>query len=157
MLALRVDSFWGRKVSLNDLLREASAGAYASREKRAIECADYRAHAGTRKKVDIGETVFGMRVRHVRIENGWVLYNDVREADRPSKAAICICRRSRRHAERPMYPGTFDWKSFQFTSNRFLPIPMSVSSKFTAAARGFHDRAGRCRSEAVAPRRAGAR
>src|SRR5947208_6284603 len=72
---LRIDSFWGRKVSLNDLLvqrpqvhirveRDGSTNVPGSRT--------------TSPKKPVRETLFYLRVRRVQLQNGWILYNNVR-------------------------------------------------------------------------------
>jgi translocation and assembly module TamB len=133
---LRVDSFWGRKVSLNDLLLRQPR-VHLRVEKNgasnvpALNLAPGRVH-GT-----FGDTVFGLRVQHVRIDDGWILYNDVKTPMSVEGGGLLFVIDLGGTTARPVYTGSLDWKSFQFTSNSFWPIPVSVSSKFTLTPDGF--------------------
>ena len=78
-----------------------------------------------------------MRVQHVRIEDGWILYNDVKTPMAVEGGDLQFAVNLGGTPSRPVYTGSFDWKSFQFTSNSFWPIPVSVASTFTLTPDGF--------------------
>jgi translocation and assembly module TamB len=135
-VGLRVDSFWGRKVSLNDLLLRQPR-VHLRVEKNGSSNVPMLNLAPGGQQGKFGDTVFGMRVQHVRIDDGWILYNDVETPMAVEGGNLqFVIDLGGTHA-RPVYTGTFDWKSFQFTSNSFWPIPVSVTSTFTLTPDGF--------------------
>ncbi|HEY2821752.1 MAG TPA: translocation/assembly module TamB domain-containing protein [Candidatus Acidoferrum sp.] len=135
-VGLRVDSFWGRKVSLNDLLLRQPR-VHLRVEKNGASNVPMLNLAPGGQQGKFGDTVFGMRVQHVRIDDGWILYNDVKTPMAVEGGDLqFVIDLGGTHA-RPVYTGTFDWKSFQFTSNSFWPIPVSVTSTFTLTPDGF--------------------
>jgi len=133
---LRVDSFWGRKVSLNDLLLRQPR-VHLRVEKNGASNVPMLNLAPGGQRGKIGDTIFGMHVQHVRIDDGWILYNDVKTPMAVEGGDLQFVVDLGGTTARPVYAGTFDWKSFQFTSNSFWPIPVSVSSKFTLTPDGF--------------------
>jgi hypothetical protein len=72
---LRIDSFWGRKVSLRDLLVQVPR-VHIRIEKNGSTNVPAPPKASATKPVR--ETLFDLRIRRVQLQNGWVLYNDVR-------------------------------------------------------------------------------
>jgi uncharacterized protein involved in outer membrane biogenesis len=76
-VGLRVDSFWGRKVSLNDLLLRQPR-VHLRVQKNGASNVPLLNLAPGRQQGKFGDTVFGMHVQHVRIDDGWVLYNDIK-------------------------------------------------------------------------------
>src|SRR5579859_1303679 len=74
--ALQIDSFWGRKVSLSDLLiKDPEVHIRVGKDGSTNVPTPVRA-SGSKKPVR--ESLFDLRVRRVKIENGWVLYNEVK-------------------------------------------------------------------------------
>jgi translocation and assembly module TamB len=135
-VGLRIDSFWGRKVSLNDLLLRQPR-VHLRVEKNGASNVPLLNLAPGRKQEKFGDTVFGMHVQHVRIDDGWILYNDVKTPMAVEGGDLQFVVDLSGTTARPIYTGTFDWKSFQFTSNSFWPIPVSVASTFTLTPEGF--------------------
>ncbi|MBV9885751.1 MAG: hypothetical protein JO119_04310, partial [Acidobacteria bacterium] len=135
-LGLRVDSFWGRKVSLNDLLL-VQPRVHLRVEKNGASNVPLLNMSPGGPRGKFGDTVFGMRVQHVRIDDGWILYNDVKTPMAVEGGELQFVVNLGGTPQRPIYTGTFDWKSFQFTSESFWPIPVSVASTFTLTPNGF--------------------
>src|SRR6201996_3740044 len=135
-VGLRVDSFWGRKVSLNDLLL-SQPRVHLRVEKNGASNIPLLSLTPGEQHEKFGDTVFGMRVQHVRIDAGWGLYNDVKTPMAVEGGDLQFVVDLGGTPARPIYTGSFDWKSFQFTSNSFWPIPVSVSSTFTLTPEGF--------------------
>jgi translocation and assembly module TamB len=132
---LRVDSFWGRKVSLNDLfLRKPQVHLRVERDGSSNVPL---LHLPATSNRSLGATLFAMHVHRVRIEDGWVLYNDVGKPLAVEGGDLQFVLESSGTMERPVYLGTFDWKAFQFTANSFFPIPVNLSAKFTLSREGF--------------------
>jgi len=132
---LRIDSFWGRKVSLDNLfLRQPRVHLRVAK--------DGSSNVPTLNLADtpnrpLGASLVALHVRSLRIEDGWVLYNDVRKPLAVEGGDLQFALESGGSLDHPLYLGTFDWKSFQFTANRFLPIPANLSAKFTLSREGF--------------------
>jgi len=135
-VGLRVDSFWGRRISLNDLVVKQPQ-VHLRVEKNGSSNVPVLNLAPGRQRASFGDTVFGMRVQHVRIDDGWILYNDVKTPMDVEGGGLLFVIDLGGTAARPVYTGSLDWKSFQFTSNRFWPIPASIASSFTLSPDGF--------------------
>jgi translocation and assembly module TamB len=131
---LRIDSFWGRKVSLNDLLVQKPQ-IHIRIEKNGSSNVPMPQSAAAKKPVR--ETLFDLNIRRLQLQNGWVLYNDVRTPLAVEGDNLRLVLDASRSANQPMYLGTIDWESIRFTAQRFLPWPVSVSAKFTLRRDGF--------------------
>ena len=131
---LRIDSFWGRKVSLNDLLVQRPQ-VHIRIEKNGASNVPVVQGAAPRKPAR--ETLFDLHIRRLQLQNGWILYNDVRTPLAVEGDNLRLALDSSGSAGQPMYLGTIDWQSIRFTAKRFLPWPVSVSAKFTMREDGF--------------------
>jgi translocation and assembly module TamB len=132
---LRIDSFWGRKVSLNELfLRQPHLHVRVAKDGSSNVPALNLASTPNRS---LEASIFAMHVRSLRIEDGWFLYNDVRKPLDLEGGDLQFAVDLGGTPDRPIYLGTFDWKAFQFTANRFFPIPANLSTKFTLSRDGF--------------------
>ncbi|PWT82061.1 MAG: hypothetical protein C5B58_08855, partial [Acidobacteria bacterium] len=72
--SLRIDSFWGRKVSLDELVVERPE-IHIRAEKNGSTNVPTPQRSAPNKPLP--ETLFALRARKVRVDDGWVLYNDV--------------------------------------------------------------------------------
>jgi len=131
---LRIDSFWGHKVSLNDLLVQRPQ-VHIRVEKDGSSNIPLPQSAAARKPVR--ETLFDLHIRRLQLQNGWVLYNDVRTPLAVEGDNLRLALDSSGAASQPMYLGTIDWQSIRFTAKHFLPWPVSISAKFTLRNDGF--------------------
>ena len=131
---LRVDAFWGRRVSLNDLVVQRPQ-VHIRIEKNGASNVPVLPGAATRKPVR--ETLFDLHVRRLQLQNGWILYNDVRTPLAVEGENLRLALDATGSTGQPMYLGTLDWQSIRFTAERFLPWPVSVSAKFTMREDGF--------------------
>jgi translocation and assembly module TamB len=135
-VGLRIDSLWGRKVGLSDLLLKQPR-VHLRVEKNGVSNVPLLNLAPGRQRGTFGDTVFGLHAQHVRVDDGWILYNDVKTPMSVEGGDLQFVVDLGGTTARPIYTGTFDWKSFQFTSNRFWPISISVASTFTLTTDGF--------------------
>jgi hypothetical protein len=134
-VGLRIDSFWGRKISLNELfLRQPEVHLRVARDGSSNVPL---LHLPATPNKSLGATLFAMHVHRVNIADGWVLYNDVRKPLAVEGGDLQFVLEGSGTAERPVYLGTFDWKAFQFTANSFFPIPVNLAAKFTLSREGF--------------------
>jgi translocation and assembly module TamB len=132
---LRVDSFLGRQVSLNDLLVRGPLVHIRIEPDGSTNVPLLRSPSSA-KKPSV-ETIFDLHVRRMQIENGWLLYNDVRTPLAIEGGDLQFALHAGGSLARPLYFGTFDWKSMQFTAKSFLPVPVSLSAKFTLSPDAF--------------------
>src|SRR5258707_11534026 len=131
---LRIDSFWGRKVSLNDLLVQRPQ-VHIRIEKNGASNVPTLSGASTRKPAR--ETLFDLHIRRLQLQNGWILYNDVRTPLAVEGDNLRLALGSSRAAGEPKYLGGLGWQTILFPAKRVLSLPVSVSAKFTMRDDGF--------------------
>ncbi len=133
---LRIDSFWGRKVSLNDL-KVTKPRVHIRVEKDGST--NVPAPAGPRSKSGkpLSETLFDLRVKQVELTDGWILYNDVRTPLAVQGSEFRLSLNAGGDGSKPIYVGALDWKQVQFAAKRYVPVPVSITSKFTVQRDGF--------------------
>jgi translocation and assembly module TamB len=131
---LRIDSFWGRKVSLNDLLVQKPQIHIRVERDGSSNVPVPRSASNTKP---VRETLFDLRIRRLQLQNGWILYNDVRTPLAVEGNNLRLALDAGGTANEPMYLGTLDWQSIEFAAKRFRPWPVSVSAKFTLRRDGF--------------------
>jgi translocation and assembly module TamB len=132
---LRIDSFWGRRVSLNELLVK-QPHVHIRVEKDGTSNIPSRPRAINSKK-PASETLFDLHIRRLLLEDGWVLYNEVKTPLSVKGGDLRLDLDGGGTVEHPLYVGNMDWEGVQFTSRRYLPLPVSVSAKFSLWREGF--------------------
>jgi translocation and assembly module TamB len=125
---LRVDSFWGRKVSLNDLLVQRPQ-VHIRIEKNGSSNLPV-AQKGTKKSLG-PQMLFDLRIRRVQLVDGWILYNDVQSPLALQGNNLRLVLDASGAPEQPLYLGTMEWQSVQFAAKRFYPLPVGLTAKFT--------------------------
>jgi translocation and assembly module TamB len=131
---LRIDSFWGRKISLNDLLVQKPQVHIRVEKDGTTNVPPARAAAANKPA---RETLFDLRVRRIQLQNGWILYNDVKTPLALEGDNLRLALDASGPKERPLYLGTLDWQSIRFAAMRFVPWPVGMSAKFTLQRDGF--------------------
>jgi translocation and assembly module TamB len=132
-VGLRVDSFWGRKVSLTELtVREPHVHIRAEKDGTTNVPAVPRA-----SNKPAGETLFELRIRRFALFNGWVLYNDVKRPLALEGSDLSLTLDAGGSIDHPLYAGNLEWKKITFTDERYLPLPVSAIAKFTLWHDGF--------------------
>ena len=134
-IGLRIDSFWGRKVSLNDLVL-ISPRIHIRVEK------DGTSNLPTLKRKSMSseplqETLLKLRIRHVEITDGWVLYNNVGKLVAVEGGDLHLSLQLAGSAEKPIYLGALDWQSVELGRRRDVPVPANVNAKFSLSQSGF--------------------
>ena len=135
LAGLRIDSFWGRKVSLQDLLIQKPR-VHIRVEKDGSSNMPLPPKATTPRKSP-RELLFELHIHRLQLENGWVLYNDIKKPLALEGTNLHLVMDGSGTTERPVYIGALDWQSITFTEKRFLPIPLGVSAKFSVRTDGF--------------------
>jgi len=85
----------------------------------------------------MNETLFDLHVKQVQLQDGWVLYNDVRTPLAMQGADFRLALNAGGDASKPIYVGALDWKDVQFAAKRYVPVPVNLSAKFTIHRDGF--------------------
>ncbi len=134
-VGLRIDSFWGRKVSLDELyLGQPSVHLRVDKDGK-TNLPPFAASRSSREFTP--QTLLDLHIRKVQIENGWLLYNDVRTPLGVEGNELFLTLDASGSADHPLYAGDFAWKSVKFTALSFFPAPTGISAKFTVWREGF--------------------
>jgi len=132
---LQIDSFWGRRVSLSDLLvKKPQVHVRVAKDGSTNVPAPGQPSASQRA---LRESLFDLRVRRVRIENGWLLYNEVKVPLAVEGGEMSLGLDAGGTGEHPLYLGNLEWQGIRFTAERMVPVPASLSAKFTVWREGF--------------------
>jgi translocation and assembly module TamB len=133
-IGLRIDSFWGRRVSLNDLVL-VQPRVHLRVEKDGSN--NLPAFKKSSSKEPLQQTLLDLHVRHVEIKDGWVLYNNLRSLVAMEGGDLRLNVTAAGTLEHPLYLGTLDWDSIQLARRRDVPMPANLSAKFSASGDGF--------------------
>ncbi|HUE57136.1 MAG TPA: translocation/assembly module TamB domain-containing protein [Candidatus Udaeobacter sp.] len=132
---LRIDSFWGRRVSLSELLVK-QPHVHMRVEKNGTTNIPAPPHSGSSRK-PARDTLFDLHIRRLLLEDGWILYNEVKAPLSVRGGDLRVALDAGGTLDHPLYLGDLEWQSVQFTSRRYLPLPVSLSAKFTLWRQGF--------------------
>jgi translocation and assembly module TamB len=128
LVGLRVDSFWGRRVSLDELvLRHAAVHVRVAKDGTSNVPQPQRP-AGNR---DLRQTLFNLHLRRLEITDGWMLYNDVRTPVAVEGGDLQLALDASGALEHPLYLGKLAWQSVHYTTLNFVPLPVDLDAKFT--------------------------
>jgi translocation and assembly module TamB len=130
---LRIDSFWGRKVSLSDVIVRGPH-VHIRVEKNGTTNVPSLRRTSTKP---LRETLFDLRIRHFELLDGWMLYNNVKTPLAIEGSDLHLILDAGGDMARPLYAGNLDWKKLTFTDKEFLPLPINAVVKFTVWRDGF--------------------
>jgi translocation and assembly module TamB len=133
-VGLRIDSFWGRRVGLNDLILEQPR-LHVRVEKDGKN--NLPALPTSKSKEPALQRLLDLHVRHLEIKDGWLLYNNVKSLVSIEGGELQFSVDQGGSEERPVYLGALDWQSIELTSRKDLPVPANVSAKFSLRRDGF--------------------
>jgi len=134
-IGLRVDSFWGRKVSLGELLVERPRVHIRVEKNGSNNLPTIK--RGTKWNQPLGETLLDLRVGHVEIKNGELLYNNVKSLIAVEGRDLGLDITLAGTPGNPLYLGMFNWDSVEFGRKKDLPIPANFSAKFSLGKEGL--------------------
>jgi translocation and assembly module TamB len=84
------------------------------------------------------ERLFEMTVRRLRLEDGYILYNDVRVPLAAEGADFNFAMDYNAPVGAPdFYQGALSWKQMEFAARRYVPFRSDIAAKFTLAHAGF--------------------
>ncbi len=124
---LHIDSFWGRKISFSNIVvREPHVHFRVEKDGTTNVPAIPRTSTKPAR-----ENLFNLRVRRLELADGWILYNDVKTPFALEGSDLNLTLDAGGSVDHPLYAGNLDWKNITVTNKRFLPLPISTSTKFT--------------------------
>jgi translocation and assembly module TamB len=130
---LHIDSFWGRKASLSEVVvRDPHVHIRVEKDGTTNVPAVPRTSTKPAR-----ETLYELRIRRLELANGWILYNDVKTPLALEGSDLQLTLAAGGSLEHPLYAGNLEWKTVTFTDQRFVPLPIGVSMKFTVWHDGF--------------------
>jgi translocation and assembly module TamB len=128
-LGLRIDSFWGRKVSLDEVIvHQPMVHIRVGKDGKSNVPEPQRPLA---RSQSLRQTLFNLHVRRVEITDGWMLYNNVRTPLAVEGGDLQLTLDAGGPVDHPLYLGQLSWQSIHFTVLRFMPLPINVDAKFT--------------------------
>ena len=133
--ALRIDSFWGRRVSLNELLVQQPNVHIMVGKNGATNIPSLPRPASARRPWN--DTLFQLRIHRLSLTNGWVLFNDVKSPITVHGGDLRFSLDAGGTEERPLYLGNLEWQAVEFNSKRYMPLPVGVMAKFSLWPDGF--------------------
>jgi translocation and assembly module TamB len=133
-VGLRVDSFWGKRVGLNDLIVDQPR-LHVRVEKDGSN--NLPTLPNSKSKEPALQRLLDLKVHRVEIKDGWILYNDVKSLFGVEGGELQFTVDLGGSEERPVYLGALDWQSIEFARRRDVPVPANVTAKFSLRKDGF--------------------
>jgi len=133
-VGLRIDSFWGRRVGLNDLTLQEPR-LHVRIEKNGTSNLPTKSSGGASGPLQ--QKLIDLRVRHVEIKDGWILFNNTKSLVALEGGDLQFRMDLSGTAERPLYIGTLNWQSIELARRRDVPVPANLSAKFSLGRDGF--------------------
>src|SRR5438445_526543 len=133
---LRIDSCWGRRISLNELAVQ-QPHVHIRVEKNGTTNVPEPPRAAASIHKPLRDTLFELRIRRLLLADGWLLYNDVITPVTVHGGELRFALDAGGTLEHPLYLGNLDWQTMQFTSKRYRPLPVGLTAKFTLWHDGF--------------------
>ena len=132
---LQIDSFWGRKVSLRDVVvKEPEVHIRIGRDGSTnVPIPPYTSGPGK----PLRESIFNLRVRRLKIEDGWILYNESIAPLAVEGGDLQLALDAGGTPENPLYLGNLEWRGVRFSAKKTVPPPADVIAKFTVWRGGF--------------------
>ncbi|HET7151284.1 MAG TPA: translocation/assembly module TamB domain-containing protein [Candidatus Acidoferrum sp.] len=133
--ALRIDSFWNRSISLEEL-RIDQPHVHILVGKNGANNLPMPARVAS-KPHHWSDTLFSLHVRRLVLSDGWILYNEVKAPLTIHGGDLQFSLDESGTLDHPLYLGHLDWQTFEFSSKRFEPVPLGLTAKFTVWRDGF--------------------
>jgi len=134
---LQIDSLWGRKISLTEItVRQPHV--HLRVEKNGANNFPVVPRSTSSPPKPLRETLFALRIRRFSLTDGWILYNDIKTPLALEGRDLNLSLDSGGNIDKPLYAGNLDWKNVLFTDKRFLPVPLSATTKFSVSPDGFN-------------------
>ena len=132
---LRIDSIWGRKISLNELVVQQPHVHIRVQKDGSTNVPAPPRPASVSKPW--GEKLFELHIRRLLLADGWLLYNDTKTPITIHGGDLKFGLDAGGTLDHPLYLGNLDWQTLQFTSSKFVPLRVGLAAKFTIWREGF--------------------
>ncbi len=132
---LRIDSFWGRRISLNELVVQRPH-LHIRVEKNGTTNLPAPARPASINK-PLRDTLFQLHIRRLLLVDGWVLYNNTKTPITVHGGDLRLGLDAGGTLDHPLYLGNLDWQTTQFTSMHNAPLQVGLAAKFTLWRDGF--------------------
>jgi len=134
-LGLRIDSFWGRRVGLNELVLQSPRLHLRVEKDRSNNLPTLKRTSAAQKTPQ--EMLLELHVQHVAIKDGWLLYNDLKKLVAVEGGDLEFELTRGGQPEHALYIGTLKWQSVALARRRDVPVPANLSAKFSLGPGGF--------------------
>jgi translocation and assembly module TamB len=134
-VGLRIDSFWGRRVGLNDLILEKPQLHVRVEKDGTNNLPRLPQTAASNRPLE--ERLIALNAHHLEIKDGSILYNNVKTLVALEGGDLQFTVDLGGSADSPLYLGTLDWQSVELARRRDVPVPANVSAKFVLSRDGF--------------------
>ncbi|MFZ0818572.1 MAG: translocation/assembly module TamB domain-containing protein [Candidatus Acidiferrales bacterium] len=136
VVSLQIDSFWSKKFSLREL-------KISHQEVHVQFNRDGTSNLPNPKtlkenKRPLRERIFDIAVRHLELDHGTILYNDLRMPLEARGDNFSLALDWGQSGNSPMYAGKLGWERFTIAAGRYLPFASNLSLKFSFEANAFH-------------------
>src|SRR6266851_598331 len=133
--ALRIDSIWGRRISLDELdLQQPHVHIRVAKNGTSNVPAPPQ-FASLNKP--LRDTLFQSHVRRRLLADGWLLYNNTKTPITVHGGDLRLGLDAGGTLDHPLYLGNLDWQTTQFTSMHNAPLQVGLAAKFTLWRDGF--------------------
>ncbi|HZI31802.1 MAG TPA: hypothetical protein VFF11_05645, partial [Candidatus Binatia bacterium] len=133
--ALRIDSFWGRRISLDELLVQQPNIHIVVGKNGATNVPSPKRPASAKRPWN--DTLFQLRIHRLLLANGWVLFNDAKVPLTVHGGDLRFSLDAGGTPQRPLYLGNLEWQTVEFNSKRYMPLPVGLTAKFSISPDGF--------------------
>jgi translocation and assembly module TamB len=133
-VGLRIDSWWGRKVSVADVEISHPVVHVRVEPDGSINVPIARRSAQAKP---LRERIFDLVVRRLRLDNGEMLFNDVRVPLVAEGGRFEFFVDYAVVDAKPMYLGQFRWQEMELVARRYLPFHSNLSVRFTLEPNSF--------------------
>jgi translocation and assembly module TamB len=134
-VGLRLDSFWGRRVGLNELVLQSPRLHLRVEKDGSNNLPTLKRTTAARKTPR--EMLLDLHAQRVEIKDGWLLYNDIKKLVAVEGGDLQFQLTRGGQPEHALYLGTLQWESVELARRRDVPVPANVSAKFSLGPGGF--------------------
>ncbi|MGC0777930.1 MAG: translocation/assembly module TamB domain-containing protein [Candidatus Acidiferrum sp.] len=134
-VGLRIDSFWGRRVGLNELMLQSPRLHLRVEKDGGNNLPTLKRTSSARKTPQ--EMLLELHVQRVEIKDGWLLYNDIKKLVAVEGGDLRLQLTRGGQPEHALYIGTLQWESVELARRRDVPVPANLSAKFSLGPQGF--------------------
>jgi len=135
-IGLRIDSFWGRRVSLKELV-VVRPRVHLRVEKNGTSNLPTLKRTPPNPNEPLQETLLKLHVGHLQIDDGWILYNNVKSLVAVEGGDLRLNITLGGTTESPIYLGLLNWDAVELGRRRDVPVPANLSAKFSLGKHGL--------------------